>query len=1150
MVIQESIITYYRDQPHTLNFLKVLDKSYGRPKGQVQAQICEFKIAAPNIFIRKKYPFLFEISFLSPANKSKRIFWVFAVHNQELLEKWLAALDEAKRIGIENTHKAEVSQKKLEEDIAGELRQRALREEAIKRAADLERRKNRQKDKLQDEEKRKHEIELEIRRLQLEAEIRRKQELLEKRHEKYQKLLENSWDYNFQKLWTKNITEKKVFEENLTNGFRLFKHVGLFLNKATLAVKNIVTEISLPQYKRQISPYEDGEIVSYSYQNMLIQLTMKTSCNEIWKTLGHEFRGNTTLFEKLYDIGSKKKSDLNIRVPLMVIVDYKGFRGLVTALAPLEGERTLVHGSKSDGVYLTSHSIYKSLSQTAEALNLKEHVFEWNPQVGPVYVHLSAFTECHKSLGYRDLEEYVQESMGKDVPDPGSLENHVYLLKLRDIFPPDYSLQGSPDFTKRLRPEYTQKVPIKLSPDCFINIHPSAKQQDLDLIDISKKLITEQVAELAKELDSLRTEPFDSEGIRDVFHSFGVNLRYLAEVARLSELSHIKAMMHLEIAARTCKNLFFQHVSEYIIGLPDEENEEIKRNLSETTEKPSKRTMSIFGSLDVRPGTSIRTRSETKYKSVRLPQISVDSNPFFDQNSPINDIYTENSISECAIDFFNLVFGNDEESAYFWDEILIPEAEKRFSSKPANLQKNQINLNGLLLSLCFHCSVFLSFTEDLQLGKTSQPFKLVQLQHISQKTKSFAMDCVEYKALSLKCKEYLNTENYSLALQACEMKLRISQALFSQYKLFGDPEILTEISEILIKTEDYENAMGKAKEALVQISPINAKSVRSWCVLGKALFAKKLNEEALQCIDNALIAIKFHWGEGHPLYITVYLLLAGEYVEQGNYSEALNLYKNALIYCFKILGPTHPRTGQVYSELANYYVGQGLMDSAIEVIEKAYFIFQAKFGKQSIFTVTAGVKYSEIMVCLGRYVQAEEIIRYCCSFYANCNKKNSNVYEKKTICQKFYVAALIGFAIGLKTNNWGQVIVYSENLWGIMSQSEKIDKDIVLQVLKSALEAKLNCASSKQKALVLNTIYATYKKNEEDIDMFQSNFNSQRFVNMVQSNGGLCTYLDKMIEKVCILRTRKGKLEENEESCLAVTANELRAILEISAELE
>ena len=95
-------------------------------------------------------------------------------------------------------------------------------------------------------------------------------------------------------------------------------------------------------------------------------------------------------------------------------------------------------------------------------------------------------------------------------------------------------------------------------------------------------------------------------------------------------------------------------------------------------------------------------------------------------------------------------------------------------------------------------------------------------------------------------------------MQTCELKLRISKALDPENKNLGDSEVLSEMSEILLETGDFENSIRKAKEALIQIHPLNAKSIKIWCILFKALNYKKLQDEATQCFENALSALNFH----------------------------------------------------------------------------------------------------------------------------------------------------------------------------------------------------------------------------------------------------------------------------------------------------
>ena len=76
-------------------------------------------------------------------------------------------------------------------------------------------------------------------------------------------------------------------------------------------------------------------------------------------------------------------------------------------------------------------------------------------------------------------------------------------------------------------------------------------------------------------------------------------------------------------------------------------------------------------------------------------------------------------------------------------------------------------------------------------------------------------------------------------------------------------------------------------------------------------------------------------------------------------------------------------------------------------------------------------------------------------------------------------------------------------------------------------------------------IYVKYGKNEDDISLFLNNFNTQRFITMVQHTGGLIDYIENMLESVYLYGSRTNKLDIDEENKLQAVINELRAILEI-----
>ena len=95
------------------------------------------------------------------------------------------------------------------------------------------------------------------------------------------------------------------------------------------------------------------------------------------KAAGHDFKGAAHYF----NCGLR---DLNI--PLMMLIDYKGFRMTVSAYLPV-GKDTIVYGSNDGGrtVWNKSSDMHTSMQTAAKKLNLRNH------KVGDVYVSILCF---------------------------------------------------------------------------------------------------------------------------------------------------------------------------------------------------------------------------------------------------------------------------------------------------------------------------------------------------------------------------------------------------------------------------------------------------------------------------------------------------------------------------------------------------------------------------------------------------------------------------------------------------------------------------------------------------------------------------------------------------------------------------------------
>ena len=277
----------------------------------------------------------------------------------------------------------------------------------------------------------------------------------------------------------------------------------------------------------------------------------------------------------------------------------------------------------------------------------------------------------------------------------------------------------------------------------------------------------------------------------------------------------------------------------------------------------------------------------------------------------------------------------------------------------------------MLHAICYHCGLQFSFSKDTMLGKILNPFSIQSLERIKEKTKIINLKGVESRIISAKLEE--NPENYTL--ETSLISLKINKALNPDPEYLGDTVLLSDIGELMLENNELELGIKYAKDALLQIHPLHAEGVKSWCILIRAMMENSMQDEALQCFDHALTALEYHWGPYHPLHCRLYSILAYLYMKKNNLNEALILYKNSLMCSLRVLGPNHPHTAEVYIELGNLYVQQKALTEAMNAIEKGFSVYEAALGASAVITITAGVKLAQLYVELGKYDKALPLIK-------------------------------------------------------------------------------------------------------------------------------------------------------------------------------
>lgn len=306
-----------------------------------------------------------------------------------------------------------------------------------------------------------------------------------------------------------------------------------FVSTAIMFGKIIISEVFLDDANKTIKASAGfggnagGE--KYLFNGILFKFAVDwkgiyTSDEYAMKAAAHELKG----LEQFLDFSP------GIRVPLMCLIDYLGFRLIALSLLPIN-DTTLVYGSDNAGHSVASQDPEGHMKRAGQVLNLKEHV-----------------------AGQK-------EGFTATVSFPADIEGHIgtdkrfYVLDLARLMPPTApsKSQASSQYLFRLfRPEFVRGYKHPLSPDAFSNFDKCDPQKDInrkEIVDATAALL-EQIAVKVGNMETTcvfndRTKP--SQFI-DMIHKAGANLRYLPAVCTRAG-PYLRTFVMLEMIARGIK---------------------------------------------------------------------------------------------------------------------------------------------------------------------------------------------------------------------------------------------------------------------------------------------------------------------------------------------------------------------------------------------------------------------------------------------------------------------------------------------------------------------------------------------------------------------------------------------------------------------
>ena len=326
--------------------------------------------------------------------------------------------------------------------------------------------------------------------------------------------------------WNERFIEAIERIGALTHSSHAAERLGAYENLARLAedfndtvrtyARIIISEVYLPAEEKTVRPSRVGGLAGgdkYVAHGILFKFAVDSQGlyggdEHAAKVAGHDLKGLVHLYN-CWERG--------VHLPVMTIVDYRGFRVVGMPLLPIDGARTLVHGSHDAGRTLRAcAALAPHLRRIGEKLNLKAHAVG---AAGAVVLHTPIDLEGH---------------CGTD--------GRYYLLDFSRLFPPETpsAAHRMGHLYQLLRPEFVRMYERPLCPDAYSSFtcphHADKARRDVAAehdaeIDAATAYLTGPLVEaFARELVRLPVAQRAAVPLVMRLHEAGINCRHLGRV--------------------------------------------------------------------------------------------------------------------------------------------------------------------------------------------------------------------------------------------------------------------------------------------------------------------------------------------------------------------------------------------------------------------------------------------------------------------------------------------------------------------------------------------------------------------------------------------------------------------------------------------
>ncbi|GAM24988.1 hypothetical protein SAMD00019534_081630 [Acytostelium subglobosum LB1] len=340
------------------------------------------------------------------------------------------------------------------------------------------------------------------------------------------------WNEKFQRLLLlpeDDLDKKYVKYKHLSSLSKDFLHAAITYGKIIIEEAFIDTRFKTIMSVPSLGGQAGGE--KYVYNGILFKFAsdwIKIYGNDEFsmKAGGHELKSVMRYY------GCE-----GIHVPLMALLDYRGFRLVAMSILPIVPKKTIVYGSADGGksVVAARGEVFDRMKAAAEKLNIKGHL-----------------------CGIGERKEFLY--------GPTDIEGHIgrddlfYVLDFARVFPPTADSHVDEAFLYRLfRPEFVQTYHTPLSSDAYSPFGKvdavSMSVNNQEVLEATKHLFNTCIPTVARWMDAHVKEVQWYQHLTEIIHREGINVRYLGIVRQHVTDPTLKRILLTEIVARVFKNI-------------------------------------------------------------------------------------------------------------------------------------------------------------------------------------------------------------------------------------------------------------------------------------------------------------------------------------------------------------------------------------------------------------------------------------------------------------------------------------------------------------------------------------------------------------------------------------------------------------------